>query len=102
MALPPAEMAGASDDEEPTLPPHLELQRTRVVCAADAPSYVSFFHLSLLFIFLFFFFVSVCMPEFMGLLELNVGLQRGRWFGRSNDDRQLAGRRRGVHMTPSS
>ncbi len=23
------------------LPPHLELQRTRVVCAADAPSYVS-------------------------------------------------------------
>jgi hypothetical protein len=30
-----------ADDEEPKLPPHLELQRTRVVCAADAPSYVS-------------------------------------------------------------
>ncbi|KAG0597410.1 hypothetical protein M758_UG335800 [Ceratodon purpureus] len=28
-----------SDDEEPKLPAHLELQRTRVVCAADAPSY---------------------------------------------------------------
>lgn len=28
------------------LPPHLELQRTRVVCAADAPTYVSPFSLS--------------------------------------------------------
>lgn len=38
------EMAGSSSDtDEPKLPPHLELQRTRVVCAPDAPSYVSFF-----------------------------------------------------------
>lgn len=28
------------------LPPHLELQRTRVVCAADAPTYVSPFSFS--------------------------------------------------------
>uniref|UniRef100_A0A7I4E3F9 DNA-directed RNA polymerase RpoA/D/Rpb3-type domain-containing protein n=2 Tax=Physcomitrium patens TaxID=3218 RepID=A0A7I4E3F9_PHYPA len=33
-------MADASSGEhEPELPPHLELQRTRVVCAPDAPSY---------------------------------------------------------------
>lgn len=46
-------MADSSSGASPKLPANLELQRTRVVCAVDAPSYVRNFFITIVFFFLF-------------------------------------------------
>lgn len=42
-------MADSSSGASPKLPANLELQRTRVVCAVDAPSYVRHFFIAIVF-----------------------------------------------------